>query len=270
MIHPVYPSMDLQLALTLLRRRAWLVIGLPLLVALLSAATYRPAARVFEARLTFALDIPHSALLAGSDKGDAANTGEALIDDISRVMSGDRFRAAIAKRLPSGIAAITVASTLSANDRHRIADVTATQAAPPGASAAEIAALQADLAAVGTAVVAELNENGKAWFARLGEDDVVVTIVDGPRVTELGAPLRQRLELPLRVLLAFLVALGLAFVLHAYDPRLYGADEAAQAAQAAVLAEIPGRRRLRQDPGQHHGAGAQGADDELALGADVP
>lgn len=237
--------MDLDLALTVLRRRAWLVLGLPVLVALVSLATYKPPPQVFQARLTFAVDVPRSALLAGSNEGDAANTGEALIDDISRIMSGDRFKAAVARRLPGGLDDALLASELSANDRHRVSDVTVTRTAPPGASPTDLARLQADLTSAAQAVVAELDENARSWFARLGEDEVAVTIVNGPTVAPLPPSLRDRLAVPLRVALGLLVAVGLAFLLHALDPRLYDAADVVDAAGAPVLGRIPGRSGRR-------------------------
>jgi len=230
-------------ALAVLRRRARLLVGLPVLVALLSVATLRPAPPVYQARLAFAVDIPRSAIVVGSDEGTAAKIGEAIIDDFSRIVPGDVFAEAVAARLPPGteISPGEIASSLSATDRHRIADVTVTRAAPAGADAAAIAALSLEMEAVAQAVVTELEENSAAWFARLGEDEVALTIVDRPDVTRVAPSVRERVELPLRVILALVVAIGLAFGLHALDPRLHDADEAASLVGAPVIGRIPRR-----------------------------
>lgn len=241
--------MPIRDAIDILRRRAWLVVGLPALVALLSWATTPPPAATFQARLAFAVDIPRSARVPGSDDdASTAKIGEALVDDIARIISRDVFADAVAARLPEGlrVGAGEIASELSTDDRHRVAELTVTRAAPPGASAAEIDALAADLEAVALAVIAELEKNGTAWFARLGEDDIRVTVVDRPDVTRLDPPLRARIELPLRIALAILVSLGLAFALHALDPRLYTAAEARAAAGADVVGMLPTGRRLNE------------------------
>jgi capsular polysaccharide biosynthesis protein len=225
-----------------LRRRAWLVVGLPVVVAVLSLATAKPPPAQYQARLAFAVDIPHSAIVIGSDEGSPAKIGEALIDDISRIIGRDQFAAAVARRLPPSlhVTAGELASETSATDRHRVSDVTVTRTLAPGQ---DPAALQQELTTVAQAVVAELNENGAAWFARLGDDQVKLTIVDAPDVTQLPPTLRQRLDVPLRVLLALVLAVGVALLLHALDPRLYGDAEARLAAGAPVVGWLPARRR---------------------------
>lgn len=239
-------ALDPREALVILRRRAWLVVGLPAAVAALTAWTVPAPPATYQARLAFAVDIPPSARVPGSDDdGTTAKIGEALVDDITRIIPRDVFAAAVAARLPADmrVAAGEIAGELSADDRHRVADVTVTRAAPPGATDAEAAALRAELEAVALAVVDELEQNGDQWFARLGEDDVRITVVDRPDVERLAAPLRARIELPLRVALAALVAVGLAFALHAVDPRIHDAAAARAAAGADVVGAIPAGRR---------------------------
>lgn len=221
-----------------LRRRWWLVLGLPAVVLGLSLATLRPAPAQYQARLAFAVDVPHSALVAGSDEGTAAKVGEALVDDISRIIPRDVFAAAVARRLPAEmqISAGELAADTSATDRHRVTDITVTRTLPPGT---DETAFQRELAAIAQAVVAELEENAGQWFARLGADEVRLTLVDAPDVTRLPPSLRQRLELPLRVLLALVLGIGLALLLHALDPRLYTAADAGRAARAPVVGWLP-------------------------------
>lgn len=235
--------MALSEVLVILRRRWWLVLGLPALTLLVSWLTLAPPPPVYQVRLAFAVDIPRSARVPGSDDdATTAKIGEALIDDIARIIPGDVFAAAVAARLPEGMAVTAgeIAGELSADDRHRVAGVSVTRAAPPGAGPAELAALRAELEAVAEAVLAELAENGSQWFARLGEDEVTITIVDRPDpAAPLPPSLRARLELPLRTALALVLGIGLAFLLHALDPRLHTAEEAARAAGAPVVGRVP-------------------------------
>jgi len=240
-------TVDVGEAWTILRRRGWLVVGLPLLVAGLSWTTSTPPPPTYQVRLAFAVDIPRSARVPGSDDdATTAKIGEALIDDIARIIPRDVFAAAVARRLPAEarVTAGEIASELSADDRHRVADLTVTRMAPPGASPAEIEALKTELQAVARAVVAELEENGNQWFARLGEDQIAITVVDEPdEAAVVPLPIRVRIELPLRVILAVLVAVGLAFGLHATDGRVYSDAEAGAAAGVGVVGRIPRRPR---------------------------
>lgn len=227
-----------------LRRRWVLLVGLPALVLAASLALHRPSPERLQARLSFAIDLPASALVEGSDEGTAAKVGEALIDDISRIIRGDRFAAAVASRLEGiDVAPGESESSLSADDRHRVADVTVTRVAAAGEGGR--ARAETELRAIALAVVAELEENGDAWFARLGADEVVLTIVDGPRVATLGPTLRERLEIPLRVALAALVALGAAAALHLADPRLHDPRDVERALALPVLGRLPRAARTR-------------------------
>jgi hypothetical protein len=227
-----------------LLRRWPLVLGLPLAVALLAVLQYEPPPPVYQARLTFAIDVPPEVLLEGSDEGTAAKIGEALIDDLARILPGDVFAAALQARLPADVVVVAGESngSLSADDRHRVADVTITRNAPPNASVDELATLRSDLAAIARAVVEELEQDGGRWLALLGADGVRLTVVDGPHVGTLPPSARSRLELPLRVALALLISVGLAALLHRLDPRLYDEGDVVHAAGAPVLATIPSRR----------------------------
>lgn len=234
-----------------LRRQAVLVFGLPLLVGL-GYRWFGPSPAVtYQARLAVAVDIPRSAIVVGSDEGTAAKIGEALIDDLSRMIGGDVFAAAVAKHLPPAVSVQRgeIASALAATDRHRITDITVTRQAPADLTPEREQQLRDDLLAIAQAVVKELNTNGAAWFARLGEDAVILTVVDSPKVTVLPPSLRQRLDFPLRVLLATLIGLGLAALREVTDVTIRTAQVAREVVAAPVLGCIPRRRRERTGAG---------------------
>ncbi len=233
---------DLWLALT---RRLWLVLGLPVLVLAVSVATDSQPDAVYQAQLSFAVDVPTAALVPGSDEGTAAKIGEALIDDLSRIISGDVFAAAVAARLPEDVVVRSgqVASSLSATDRHRIADVTVTGSLPADSTQAEIERLRWELAAIAEAAVQELEENGGQWFARLGEEEIRLTVISRPAIVELPPPLRFRLEIPLRLGLATAVAIAAALAWYLLDDRLYRPSEASAAAGAPLIGKVPTKRR---------------------------
>jgi len=226
---------------TVLRRRWWLVLGLPLLVVVFSMLMAGDEPVTYEARLRVAVDIPRSLIVVGSDEGTAAKIGEALIDDVSRMIPSEAFAEAVAARLPVGVNVSPgqIASELSATDRHRVADVWVRGTAAADADPDDVERIQSELLAIGDAAVAELEQNGNKWFARLGEDNVALTVIDRPRVAALPPSLRRRLDVPIRAGLALLAGIGLAFLLHALDPKLYADTDAEAATGAPIVARIP-------------------------------
>jgi capsular polysaccharide biosynthesis protein len=144
-------------------------------------------------------------------------------------------------RQPDALAGM-IASSLSADDRHRIVELSVTGSVPADADDAADSALTSNLEHIAGAVVEELDQNAGHWFAFLGEDEVTLTLIDQPDPAQRLPPsLRQRLDLPLRIAVATLLALALASLLHGLDPRLHDPQAAAQAADAPVLAQIPRR-----------------------------
>ena len=71
--------------------------------------------------------------------------------------------------------------------------------------------------AIADAAAAELIENTGVYFQQLGTDNAGVTLIDGPTVSVVGPGVRSRLDLPLRLILAFLVGLGVVFLLDYLD-----------------------------------------------------
>ena len=232
----------------ILRRRWWLVLGLPLATALLSLLLAEPPPRRYAVTLAFAIDVPASSVVPGSEEGTRAKVAEAMADDLARIIGRDVFAEAIDARLNGdlplspGDLDVGLSSSFSAEDRHRIIDLTVNGAAPPDADAATLEGLGDYMTLLALAVVDELDQNASRWFAYLGEPGVTVTLVDRPDpAVRLPPTLRERLELPLRVALASFLALLLAFLLHGLDPRLHDPEAAAQAARAPLLARIPRR-----------------------------
>lgn len=234
----------------ILRRRWWIVIGLPLLTALLTVLLSSPPPPSYQVNLAFAIDVPESSLLPGSDEGTRAKVAEAIVDDLARIIGRDVFAEAVASRLPADLTRSRapvdlvgmISSSLSADDRHRIIEISITGATASEASPEAESSLASDLEHIARAVIEELEEQPEPWLSALGEDQVVLTLIDRPDPAHRLPPsLRQRLDLPLRVTAATLLALALATLLHLRDPRLHDPAAAAQAAGAPILARIPRR-----------------------------
>ena len=229
----------------LLQRRWKTLLILPLAVGLLSLVTATRPPVVYRTQLAFALDIPRSALLEGSDEGTAAKIGESLVDDLSRMVGRDQFALAVTQRLPAGMVASPgeIVGELSAEDKHRILDLTVSRSLPGEATADQVARAQDELLRIADAAELELRENGSHWFARLGEQAVALTLIDAPEQPQPQPPgLRQRLDLPLRLLLALVVACGIAALREGLDRRIHDAVAAQTVLDAAILGRIPRRR----------------------------
>jgi capsular polysaccharide biosynthesis protein len=238
-------GMTLRVLAAVLRRRWKTVLFLPLGVGLLSRATAEDPPLVLQTRLAFAVDIPRSALLVGSDEGTAAKIGESLVDDLARLVGRDQFAAAVAKRLPPAaeFRPGELSGELSAEDKHRILDLSVTRSLPGKATVKDRESAQDALLAVARAVQAELEQDGGSWFSRLGEDEVTLTLIDAPERAEPLAPgLRQRLDLPLRLGLALLIALAVAMLREGMDRRIHDEASAQTVLGTTLLGRIPRRR----------------------------
>jgi capsular polysaccharide biosynthesis protein len=73
---------------------------------------------------------------------------------------------------------------------------------------------------------------------RLLEDQGAVYLVNRGGVAPIGPGLKQRLDLPLRLVLALLAGIGLAFLLEYLVPRIQTRKDM-EALGVDVLAEIP-------------------------------
>ena len=88
------------------------------------------------------------------------------------------------------------------------------------------------------AVVQVIETEAESYFAQLTTDSAVVAVIDPPSVVQAATPLRQRLDLPLRLILALVAGLAIAFVLDYADDSIRERDDLAPLG-LPVLAEVP-------------------------------
>lgn len=219
----------------IVRRRWWLPLVLGALVALLSALQlqpWRPAPVSYAASLRLLVGV-----LPASDQPTTAYdpryyawlTSEYLVDDFTEVVHSGLFAQNVSQRLAQQAITVppnTIQGSAASGKQHRIITINFA-----GSD-------QAQLAAIADAVAAELAENAPAYFRQLGTDGAGVTLIDGPTISAVGPSLRQRLDWPLRVLLALAVGLGLVFLLDYWDTSVRTRQEI-EALGLAVIGEIP-------------------------------
>ena len=205
--------MQLRLYLAILRRRWWILVALPLLVAAISgvAAAIRPARYGTTVRL-----LVTRGSIAGDDAAGLTDQGEdktAL--DLPAIISGATFRIDLARELTSTGHPIDAAALVGALNGIRQDNVV---------TIAISADQPADAVAIGPAMVALLKTNGLRYWgdprAVPGVPGLNVGVLDLPdQATLLNGPRAVMIDVALHALLALIVAIGLTFGLHCFDRR---------------------------------------------------
>ncbi len=224
--------MELKAYARIVRRYVWLVLGLPLVVLIISLGLQSlrgPQPQLYRATTSLLIDVPPLPAEPGmgfDPRESAAEAAEFLVDDFSQFVTKEAFARLVSQALadqgihiPPG----AISAAESSERRHRVVTLWVTW--PNAAEAEAIARAAGEVAQQG------IDE----YFARSG----VVSVLQEPAVVPVAPPLRQQLDLPLRVLLALLVGLGLAFLLDYLDDSVRTAEEAEALLGTPVLGEIP-------------------------------
>lgn len=223
--------MELRLYGEIIRRRWWLVLGLLALTGLASLL-YRPQATpVYQAGMRFVVGIapePSTGDYYTYDRYYTWLTAEYLVDDLSEVVKSQAFARDVAAASGLDIPAGAIQGATSAGKLHRILNVSI-----QWANAAE-------LERIANAVAQVLSSQSRTYFAQLGTENAAVALIDPPQIGMVGPSLRQRLDLPLRLLLALIAGVGLCFLLDYLDDTVrHRAD--LETLGLRVLGEIPRR-----------------------------
>jgi capsular polysaccharide biosynthesis protein len=221
--------MELRLYWQIIKRRLWLVLALLILFGL-SYVVYRPQTLpVYQASMRFVVGIAPERS-AGQyytyDRYYTWLTAEYLVDDLSEVIKSQVFARDVATASGLAIPPGAIQGATSAGKLHRILHVTIQWRDPQ------------ELDRIANAIPQVLHDRASFYFAQLGTENAVVALIDPPQISAVGSSLRQRLDLPLRLLLALLVGIGLAFLLDYMDDTIrHRAD--LETLGLRILGEIP-------------------------------
>ncbi len=233
--------MELREYWSILRRRWWIPVVLTLLVGILSLVQLRPwqaKPPVYSASLRMLVGV-----LPAADSDESAYdpryyawlTSEYLVDDFTEVVRSQLFAENVSERLadqeiqvPPG----AIQGSAATGKQHRIISLSFTWGD------------ELQLREITQAAAAELVENTQFYFQQLGTDEAGITLIDGPSVGLVGASVREQVELPLRLLLGFLVGVGIVFLLAYFDTSVRRADDL-EALGLTVLGQIPTTKRRR-------------------------
>jgi len=234
--------MELRQYWRIVRRRVWipaLILGVVLLASLIGR---QPPPTQYQASARLLVDVPPLATEQGmgfDPRLTAPQATEYLVDDFSVFVSGQAVAQAVSQRLadqgiqvPAGV----IQSSTSSQKIHRVVVVQVTW--PDADQALTIL----------RAAVEVLRQEAPAYFGRLGALQPVVTLFDGPSVSMLPASLTERLDLPVRVLLAVLAGMAVCFVLDYLDNSVRDGAEL-EGMGIRVLTEVPaGRNWAARNP----------------------
>lgn len=235
--------MELRRYAEIVWRRAWIILGLVILTAAFSLLFGAgKAAPVYQASMRVAIGLKpeeRGPNVYTYDRYYTWLTSEYLVDSFAEVVKSQAFAQDVSARLaaagqPLQIPAGAIQGSTVAEQVHRILTIRITWSD------------EAQLRAISEAAIAALKENNARYFAQLGTAGADVYVLDAPTFAAIGPGLREKLDLPLRLFLALLAGVGLAFLLDYLDLSVRSADEL-EALGLPVLGRIPplpGRRLL--------------------------
>jgi capsular polysaccharide biosynthesis protein len=164
---------------------------------------------------------------SGDGRSDAWLASEYLADDLSEVLKGGQFAKTISDRVGFSVPA----GTIFASREHRIMTVTITWA--------DREQLQAIAEAVGAAAA----DGGAEYFPQLAGVEAEAVLIDGPGIGSIGRSLKEKLDLPIRLFVALVVGVALAFLLDYVDNTIRDRSEV-ESLGVQILGEIPRKPRL--------------------------
>ncbi len=226
--------MELRLYWRILRRRWWLPAVLVLATALLLVTRPSPPP-TYVATMRFLVGVrpePLDPQVYGYDRYYTWLTSEYLIDDFSEVVRGSEFAKRVSARLADRGITIppgAIQGSTQTGKLHRLITISVYWGNPD------------ELGPIAEAVIATVREDSAAFFPQAFGYGTEAILVDGPHVGPVLPGLRQKLDTPIRLMLALLVGLGLVFLWHYLDDTLYDRNDIAGMG-LPLLAEIPRRK----------------------------
>lgn len=206
-------------------RRWWLIAALVGLVLIVSLVTYQEPELVYQATMRFAIGIEGEEpvyAVSGEGRSDAWLASEYLADDLSEVLKGGDFAARIGQRVGFDVPA----GRIFASREHRIMTVTITW--PDRDQVQTIA----------EAVGAVVQDGGAGYFPQLAGVQAQAVLIDGPGIGQLGRSLKDKLDLPIRLFVALVAGVALAFLWDYLDDTVRDRSDL-EAMGIRVLGEIP-------------------------------
>lgn len=216
-------------------RYLWLVVLLPAGVGIGSFVFRAQPAPVYQAsvRFTIGVNAPPAEKVTGYDPIlTAYQASEYIRDDFVEIIQSDSFaddvNAVLAQMGERGIVVRKGNISAGIEKQRRLMSLTVSWSNSEGAQK------------IADAAVKNLAENNSKYFGQLGSSAASLAVIDKPAVGKVGASLREQLDIPIRVALALLAGIALAFVLEYLDQSVRDARDA-EALGLRVIGEIPSK-----------------------------
>lgn len=222
--------MELRLYASILFKRAWIsVLLLAVVLGTLAGRPQRPP--TYHANMRFVVGI------TPEPRGDFYTydryytwlTAEYLVDDLAEVIRSRSFAAQVAELSGLPIAPGVIQGATAAGKTHRILYVNIHWGN------------EAELSSLANATAEILTERAGTFFAQLTTEAAVVYMIDPPQIGIVGPSLRDRMDMPLRLVLALATGIALAFLLDYLDSSVRHREDLASLG-VPIMAEIPTRR----------------------------
>ena len=226
--------MELRQYWAVIRRWWWIPVLTVLLVAVLSLVTTRPwqpKAQAYTTSLSFSIGLKPENPADGEENYYTALASEYLIDDLAEVVRGSEFASAVSQRLQAQGITIppgALQGSTQAGKLHRIMTVGMTWGNPD------------ELSAIADAVIQTIQEDAPTFMPRLFAQNGAAYLVNRGGVAAVGTGLRQKLEFPLKLLIALAAGIALAFLVDYLDDRIRGREDVERLG-LSVVGEIPKR-----------------------------
>ena len=226
--------MELREYWRILWRRWWLPVGLALLVGALTLIIQRPwqpRPISFSASMRFNVGVQPQRIpgVYTYDRYYTMLTSEYLVDDLGEVVRSQAFSQAVSERLAMDgvtVPAGAIGASTQPGKLHRILTVTVHWGD------------EAELQAIANAIVATMTESSALFFGQFSAEEADIRVIDPPSFGVVGRPVREQLDLPLRILLALAAGIGLAFLLHYLDDTVRDRSEL-ESLGLVILGEVP-------------------------------
>jgi len=221
--------MELRHYWRIVRRRLWIVMVLLVALAVSYVAFAPRPAPTYTASMRFLLGVrpePRTSDQYAYDYYYTWLTSEYLVDDFSEVVKSRAFAEDVSALAGIAVPPATIQGISTAGKLHRILTVTLSWHDPD------------ELAVLANAVVQVIETGAESYFAQLTTDSAVVAVIDPPSVAQAATPLRQRLDLPLRLILALVAGVAISFVLDYVDDSVRERTDLVRLG-VPVLAEVP-------------------------------
>ena len=219
-------------------KRVWIIVVLLVIVLIGSLALRTEPPPLYQATMRFLVGKVPEARTGDYYTYDRYYTwlsSEHLADDLSEVVKGSLFADDVSAYLaqkgePIAVSPGAIQGSTVAEKQHRILTLRITWDNAD------------ELAAIANAAAEVLPQNGPDYFATVGVGEASFRLFDRPVVVPVGKSLRERLDLPIRLFLALLAGVALAFLLDYLDDTVRDRAEL-EAMGITVLGEIRHRSR---------------------------